>query len=210
MNESEARVSGEKSGTFLSTAVPFLVGLVVVLGFGWIVFPGLLYEKKEQPVAFSHTTHVQDQGMACGDCHFLREDGSFAGLPEIESCAACHADLLGDSEAEKVFFTEYIEQNKQVPWLVYAKQPDNVFFSHAAHSEAVCSQCHTELAGSALCSQCHMDMQNVSVPPVHEQNILTTYSKQTMKMEYCERCHANPGHTEGTTRASNACFVCHK
>lgn len=210
MSDSEARVSGKKSGMFLSTAVPFLVGLLVLLGFGWIVFPGLLYAEKEQPVAFSHKTHVRDAGMECGDCHFLRKDGTFAGLPDIESCASCHADLMGDTEAEKKFFTEYIEKNRQVPWLVYAKQPDNVFFSHAAHSEAVCSSCHEELTGSNLCATCHMDMQNMETPPAHEQNILTTYSKQTMKMENCERCHANPGHVDGSTRASNACFVCHK
>ncbi len=210
MSDSEARVSGKRNGMFLSTAVPFLVGLVVLLGFGWIVFPGLLYEKKEQPVAFSHKTHVQDQGMACTECHFLRKDGSFAGLPDIDSCASCHAAPLGDTEAENLFFADYIEKNKPVPWLVYAKQPDNVFFSHAAHSEEVCGTCHAELAGPALCATCHMDMQNMDTPPVHEQNILTAYSKQTMKMEYCERCHANPGHTDGSTRASNACFVCHK
>lgn len=210
MKNSEELGSRKKNGILLSTAVPFLVGFFVLLGFGWLVFPGLLYAEKEQPVAFSHKTHVEAQGMECGECHFLRKDGTFAGLPGIESCASCHTDLIGDTEAEKAFFTEYIEKNRQIPWLVYAKQPDNVFFSHAAHSEAVCSSCHEELTGPVLCSKCHMDMQNMETPPPHERNILTSYSRQTMKMEYCERCHANPGHTDGSTRASNACFVCHK
>ena len=32
----------------------FVVGLVLALFIGWVVFPPLLYSKKSQPVAFSH------------------------------------------------------------------------------------------------------------------------------------------------------------
>jgi hypothetical protein len=53
------------------------------------------------------------------------------------------------------------------------------------------------------CTDCHMDMSEVDTPPVYYENKLTGYSKQTMKMWQCERCHAENG-------ASNACYVCHK
>ncbi|HEU6436929.1 MAG TPA: menaquinone reductase multiheme cytochrome c subunit QrcA [Nitratidesulfovibrio sp.] len=187
---------------------PFLVGLVVSLIFGWWVFPDMLYSKKEQPIRFSHKVHMESAGMECKQCHVLREDGTFAGLPSTASCADCHSDVMGSDPEEARFVNEYVKTGKEVKWLVYQIQPDNVFFSHAAHSLDGCNQCH-EFKESELCAQCHPDVANSDSAPTHFENKLTGYSKQTMKMWQCERCHANENHY-GVTSANNACFVCHK
>lgn len=187
---------------------PFIVGLVVALVFGWWIFPELLFSRQDQPVQFSHETHLKDASLDCSVCHHLRADGTFDALPSTKDCAVCHSQMLGKSEAERVFFNEYVKKGKEVDWKVYQKQPDNVFFSHAVHSLATCNNCH-EFSERELCSTCHLDIASSKKPPVFRENRISGYSQNTMKMWQCEACHANPNHL-GSTNASNACFVCHK
>lgn len=186
----------------------FGAGLLAALVFGWWIFPWLLFDAEDQPVRFSHRTHVRDASLECTQCHSLRADGSFDGLPSTADCAVCHARLLGTSKDEVELVRDYVQTGKELHWLVYQKQPDNVFFSHAAHSTANCNQCH-EYTEKELCSLCHIDVMDAdSLPPVRI-NRISGYSADTMKMWRCERCHASPTHLR-TAQASNACFVCHK
>ena len=186
--------------------MPFLLGLAVALVFGWWLFPELLYSEQEQPVKFTHKSHVTDAGLDCSYCHHLRADGTFSAFPSTKECAVCHRVLLGDSKAERTFWNDYVRTGKEVNWLVYQKQPDNVFFSHAPHSQETCNNCHN-FSKKELCSFCHPSMGQGT--PVYKQNRISGYSKDTMKMWQCERCHANPNHLAATA-ANNACFVCHK
>lgn len=187
---------------------PFVIGLVVALVFGWWIFPKLMFSNQQQPVQFSHETHLKDASLECGVCHYLRADGTFSGIPATADCAICHSQILGDSRAERAYVSDYVRTGREVKWLVYQKQPDNVYFSHAAHSLDTCNTCH-QYSESELCQKCHIDLSNMAAPPVFSENRLSGYSKQTMKMWKCEACHANPNHL-GSTGASNACFVCHK
>ncbi len=142
--------------------------------------------------------------MACEECHFIREDGSFNGLPNTASCAACHEEAVSESAEEKRFIDEYVKKGREIrnEWLVYQKQPDNVFFSHAVHSLERCANCHTEFETTQqFCNICHLDVASTTTPPVYKENRISTYSVNTMKMPECEACHANPGHY-GTTNAS--------
>lgn len=200
----------------LESAAPFILGLVLALVFGWWVFPSVIYSKKQQPVVFKHSTHVEDQGMSCADCHFFREDGSWAGFPTTESCASCHSEAIGDTPEEKYFVRNYVEKNKEVEWRVHQYQPDNVFFSHAAHQASACATCHTEydpedkeFNEDAFCATCHPSVKELDKRLPVLENRMTGYSKTTMKMWQCERCHANPEHF-GATNANNACYTCHK
>ncbi len=191
---------------------PFLVGLVLALVIGWSVIPAIKLEEKKQPVEFNHVAHIENAGMACEDCHFLREDGTYHGLPDTAACAACHEEAVTENPEEHRFIKEYVAKGREIrdEWLVYQKQPDNVFFSHAVHSMERCANCHTEFeTPQQFCSLCHIDVASTTKPPVYKENKISTYSVNTMKMPECEACHANPGHY-GTTNASTACFVCHK
>lgn len=56
---------------------PFIVGLVVALVFGWWIFLNL-FSRQDQPVQFSHETHLKDASLDCSVCHHLRAaDGTF-------------------------------------------------------------------------------------------------------------------------------------
>lgn len=192
----------------------FLVGLVVALILGWAVLPALMQKELKQPVAFNHVLHVDEQGMDCRQCHFAGPDGQFSGVPTTASCAECHSEAIGNTPEEIRFVQDYVQTGREIrsEWLIYLKQPDNVFFSHSVHSVERCSTCHTEYAENpgALCKVCHIDMSKVTTPPVYSENRLSGYPKGTMLMWDCERCHTNPNHLSPATNANNACFVCHK
>jgi hypothetical protein len=248
----EMRASKQYGG-----ALPFLLGFLVVAVAGWVLFPDILFVDKEQPFRFSHVTHVEGQGMLCEDCHYFREDGSFAGFPTNEECAMCHdigdpqelvdalAEVTGspdsiedvlkqeegpealdylilsaepeDIQAERAFIVKYLAQGKEVPWYNYQFQPDNVFFSHKAHADLTMAQVaaleggHGEAEAAEVdaedgtnCNLCHLeDIHLRSDTPPFQENVMTGYSKMTMKMWQCERCHAQ-------MHQSNACYVCHK
>lgn len=171
--------------------VPFLIGFIVALVGGWVGTPKLLYSTKTQPINFDHPLHVEQQGLQCDQCHVYRADGSYAGLPTLAKCMECHTDVMQpDNPNDVKFVEEYVKKEQEIPWLVYQKQPDNAYFSHIAHQSFECTQCHPDVAKQAKL-------------PAYQENRLSGYSKQTMKMWQCERCHAENG-------ASNACYVCHK
>ncbi|MGD9609522.1 MAG: menaquinone reductase multiheme cytochrome c subunit QrcA [Desulfovibrionaceae bacterium] len=189
MEEKRSNAVGGVGGLVLCTLIGFVGALVV----GWVVFPKLLFSEKTQPLRFSHTIHTR-VGLKCEKCHRLGSDGRFVGLPTLETCTSCHKNetSVPTANAKEIdkFVKKYAKTDTQVPWLVYQYQPDNVFFSHAAHQGFACSQCHPDVA-------------KMDSPPAYFENRLSGYSKDTMKMWQCERCHAAMG-------TSNACFVCHK
>ncbi len=209
MEERNSMVScDQKKGQSKCSAAPFFIGVVAALVVGWWFFPKALFSEQHQPVKFSHKLHMEEAGMECATCHYFNEDGSYHGLPTTEDCAACHADMLGENPEEVKFITDYVDREREVNWLVYQKQPDNVFFSHAVHTLDNCGQCH-DYNEAEMCSHCHPNVAEMDEPPAYHENRLTKYSKDTMKMYTCEECHALADHRENTN-ASNACFVCHK
>ena len=179
-------MSRDKKGGIM----PFLWGIAAALILGWIIFPRILYTAGEQPLPFNHELHQEYIGE-CELCHSNTEEGVYADLlPSTEDCALCHHTALGDTPEEERLVREYIEKDREIPWAVYQEQPDNVYFSHLPHEDFACSRCHP-------------DMESSKQLPVKHTNRLTGYTRTTMKMHECERCHAEEN-------ASNACYVCHK
>lgn len=198
-----------KSGVFGIVSV--FVGVLVALVFGWVIFPQLLYSKKPQPITFNHKLHVESVGLDCATCHIAGPNGTFSGLPPLATCAECHSSPQGESKEEAKLIEQYIEPNKEIPWLVYNKMPDNVYFNHDIHSAKSCNAkgCH-DFSVTDMCAMCHIKVWEMSKEPVVEINKITGYTTNTMKMWECERCHAREGHRDGNTNANNLCFTCHK
>jgi hypothetical protein len=187
----------------------FMLGMVASLIVGWIIFPKLLYSQKPQPIDFNHASHVELVENGCESCHFFREDGSYAGVPKLEQCIECHEEVQGESEDEARFVEEYVNKNREVPWHIYSKQPDCVFFSHAAHVKKADMDCVT----------CHGHIGTSEHLKVYEENRITGLSRDiygknisgikinswdSMKMDVCADCHQKEIGSKG------ACFVCHK
>ncbi|HBN26353.1 MAG TPA: cytochrome C [Desulfobacteraceae bacterium] len=212
-NEVTQKKDGEASGFII---LFFITGLLASLIIGWVVFPELLYSKKNQPFDFSHALHMDEVEDGCESCHFFRDDGSFAGVPKLEQCADCHEETQGDSEDEAVFVNEYVAKGKEVPWLIYSKQLDCVFFSHAAHVKM----------GEMECSECHGNIGESEHLKVYEENRLTGVSRDIwgkniaglkkhtwdrMKMDDCSECHVKKNVKQTSVQTEKGgCFVCHK
>lgn len=195
----------------------FILGMAASMVLGWLIFPQLLYSQKNQPVDFNHRLHLELVDQSCQSCHFFREDGTFSGAPKLAQCIDCHDQQLGLSENEKLFFEQYVAKGREVPWLVYARQPDCVFFSHAAHVEGARMDCVT----------CHGYTGTSESLRPYEENRISGYSRDIwgrkisglksnswdrMKMSDCAKCHAQYAdiHDSSVQTRRDACFVCHK
>jgi len=194
----------------------FIIGLVASLVLGWVIFPQLLYSKKKQPIDFNHVLHNELVEESCESCHFFREDGTYSGVPKLAQCIECHEEVQGESEAEEKFVTQYVAKDREVPWLVYARQPDCVFFSHIAHVKL----------GRMDCVTCHGPIGESESLKVYEENRITGYSRDIwgkniagikwnswdrMKMDDCSECHQKNNIKQGSVQTQKGgCFVCHK
>jgi menaquinone reductase, multiheme cytochrome c subunit len=171
---------------------------------GWILFPYALYERKEQPIQFSHKVHAETAGLTCDICHALNNDGRFSGIPPLAKCAECHAVVIGNSPHEKILVNNYIKPRQEIPWLAYSHQPQNVFFSHASHIQLA----------NLPCKECHGAHGTSDSLPDYERNRITGYSRDIagrglfgvhhgMTMKDCAHCHKQHN-------VNNTCLKCHK
>ena len=189
--------------------LPFVTGFAAALSIGWIGLPRALYERSEQPLQFSHALHTQENvGLTCDACHGLDAEGRFTGIPSVAQCADCHSEVVGESEAERRLVEDYVRAGREIPWKVYARQPDTVFFPHAQH---------LRLAGLS-CERCHGPHGSSAELRPFERNRLSGYSRDIwgrsiaglsrapwdgMKMGDCSHCHRDNGVIE-------SCLDCHK
>ena len=178
-----------------------LIGMAVSLAAGWAGFPRAIYSRAQQPVNFSHKVHTAQGGQACEDCHALREDGTFTGIPSLDKCAGCHAAPMGATAAEKDFIDKYVTPQREPEWLSYSEQPQNVWFPHAVHIKRAGMKCET----------CHGNQGSADKPRAFERNRIGGYPRTTVNggmpvplgMSDCVSCH----HARGL---EHSCLDCHK
>lgn len=190
--------------------IMFLAGLLLMLLAGWRGFPLMLYQRSEQPVQFSHAVHQDKAGTKCEDCHLFRDDGTFAGIPALDKCSGCHTQAMGSTAEEKRFIDTYVTPNREVPWHVYSRQPENVYFSHVEHIRLA----HLK------CEQCHGQQGKTDKLRPYEQDRISGYSRdiwghsmsriglrpgEGKKMTDCESCHRDRGVAQALS-----CLACHK
>ena len=180
----------------------------------------------------SFNAYMNNEG--CAECHYIDPEEAMdaiaeAGLDPSDYDAIMEAQLdviedailsgeEDDRQEEREYLVKYLIQGKEVDWRNFQEQPDNVYYSHAAHMEldiaelaAMKDELSTVVDPSVFegeapeqnCNLCHLkDAALSDGSELYKRNILTGYSSMTMKMWKCERCHALMGQ-------SNACFVCH-
>lgn len=138
----------------------------------------------EQPIAFSHITHVQKNKMECQFCHWTVAKSPYAAIPEVETCNGCHKIIKGKTEFQKEQIKKldgYVASGLSIPWQKVHVIPDHVKFNHKRHIKAgvSCQSCHGQIPEMPV-------VQRVS----------------SMKMGWCISCHREKG-------SSIDCSTCH-
>jgi len=188
--------------------IPFALGAALALCAGWIAFPRAIYKSRPQPVDFSHKVHADKAGTKCEDCHAFRYDGTYAGVPSLDKCTGCHAAPMGTTAEEKRFIETYVTPGREPEWRSYARQPENVFFSHAAHVKAAglkCEECHGAVGLSDRLRAEYVDRisgYSRDVLPVAAIG-RKRGAGQSMSMDDCVACHRQLG-------LENSCMECHR
>jgi len=138
-----------------------------------------------QPLAFDHAAHIKAEDMDCKDCHKFASKSPYATLPLLKDCKDCHSEAQGKSPEEPKV-REYLDSNKEIPWITVNRLPGHVYFSHQAH------------VGFAemKCWDCHRDMRKVSKP-------VSTSDIGYLSMSKCMACHQEK-------KVNDACTTCHK
>lgn len=134
----------------------------------------------EQPVPFSHKTHV-GTGMKCAECHAMEAPGDYAGFPAESKCMACHIAIKADSPSIKKV-AEAKRTGKPIEWNRVYRTKDFVYFSHEVHVRIAKTECAT----------CHGDVGSRDV----------LFQEKSISMFSCMRCHDD-------RKAPNDCSRCH-
>jgi len=137
----------------------------------------------EQPIAYNHQVHVQDEEMACTRCHLGAETQDHAGLPPMTVCAGCHRRQGTDIPAVVAFMEQY-GQDQPITWRKVNYMPESamVHFRHKPHARA-----------GVGCENCHGDVGSMTVA----QQVVNTAD-----MGWCVDCHRRE-------EASIDCLTCH-
>ncbi|MBI2866361.1 MAG: cytochrome c3 family protein [Chloroflexi bacterium] len=159
-----------------------LLGIVIVLIIVVVFVPRALGfgQAPEQPIAFTHKTHVEVVGTPCTFCHRGAETGAVAGIPPVEQCMFCHRALGRDNpEVQKVIAAW--AQNEPINWMRVHRLPDSVHFVHDPH-----------IRSGLTCATCHGDVESM----------VQVRQVRSLKMGDCLACHRE-------REAPTECSFCH-
>ena len=178
-----------------------LVFVVVVVFISWFSNPPFgLANAPDQPVAFPHTVHVEENGIQCEFCHRNVTKGDAATVPALEQCLFCHQEIGGTTEAamaeiDKV--RQSFDEGQPINWERVHRLPDHVRFVHEAHIRFFTQGDIPEqqLEVEQVCSKCHGE--------VREMTVVKPKRFQSLKMGTCVDCHRD-------NDAPTDCTFCHK
>lgn len=164
--------------------------IIIALTGGAVVFSNSSYVTKaghfiEQPIAFSHETHVSDVGLKCQFCHSGVGVNSSAEMPSMETCYGCHREILSKADYLRPV-REGFTKNAPVLWERVNKLADHVHFHHGEHIKA-----------GVDCVSCHGNVEQMPLMA----------PKQRFSMEYCLNCHKQQG---ASAPRLQDCYTCHR
>lgn len=162
---------------------------------------------KEQPIAFSHELHADQNQIPCQYCHLYARRSFSSGAPPVSTCIGCHgtnaAPLVKPESAEVNKMRDYWEKEEPIPWVKVHDIPDFVRFPHKVHINADSSRLKNELAdtcdetnsprslacrvkyfkqgGDNRCVACHGNVKSMPVIVQVDENF--------GKMGWCLQCH---------------------
>jgi len=173
-----------------------------------ILLFSILFAEDRDIILFPHQFHVEEEELACSDCHEgieqSNEINDHAFLPSKDVCAECHEDAI-DEECSLCHTNE--DDPSTYPMVVKRSGPD---FSHEFHlqSKQDCFICHKNIETDEAederklwtdsdCSACHTK----SIPKSHDLAWIELHG-MNMNPASGEACHLC--HTE------SSCDQCHQ
>jgi hypothetical protein len=98
----------------------------------------------DQPIAFPHSVHVQENGIQCEFCHRSVTIGDSATVPAVEQCMFCHTTITGQDNPEIAKLLEHAGlsatgapdesiEAQPIDWERVHRMPDHVQFAHEPH-----------------------------------------------------------------------------
>jgi hypothetical protein len=164
-----------------------IISLLIAAGAGGgiVLTRAQVLAAPEQPIAYSHRTHVE-AGVQCLFCHSSAMRSPVASIPSVQKCMGCHMVIATDRPAIQQM-AQYWERGEPIPWERVNTQPGFVFFSHQPH-----------LGAGLNCETCHGDVGSMTV----DRPVLK------MDMGWCLDCHLKQP-DEKVARLTD-CLACHK
>jgi hypothetical protein len=151
--------------------------LIFVAALGWVAAQVVrspnytnAYVAVEQPIPFSHQSHVGQRGFDCRYCHTSAEEGPFAGMPATKTCMNCHSQLWVGSEMLAPVRESYAS-GKSIEWQRVHRVPDFTKFDHSIHVNK-----------GIGCASCHGRVDQMPL----------TWQVNTLHMNWCLDCHRAP------------------
>jgi Cytochrome c7 and related cytochrome c/Class III cytochrome C family len=153
-----------------------------------------------QPIAFSHRMHAGKRQIPCLYCHFGAEKSRHAGIPPMNVCMNCHAQLkVATPEVQKL--KEAVLQERPVQWMKVHNLPDFVYFNHSQHvlHPIACQKCHGPIETMdrvsqvspltmGWCINCHRD-NGVTPPGQRGLAVVKAGTQAPIGGTDCSKCH---------------------
>lgn len=196
------------------TAGIFLIAISIIAA--QFVEPG--YKPIENDIIFSHDFHVNEQEMACEDCHLELEESTISSqhnVPTMDECAACHdveddcgmCHTDGDEPLEAVVPDREILFNHSLHLGMELKCLDchqNVYSSENKSinnypDKKICMSCHDDKKASSDCSLCHGGGADLKY--IHPDGWLNDHAVEALSNDkFCSKCHIE----------KRICLDCHR
>jgi hypothetical protein len=165
------------------TIMIVLVALVGVFIGYWVNATGYSTDSPEQPIKFSHQIHAGENEIPCLYCHVQARRSPSAGVPSVNKCMGCHAEVATDRPQIRMV-KKYFDNKEPIPWVKVHDLPDFVHFTHKRHVQADIS-----------CQTCH--------GPVEKMDVVSR--EAPLEMGLCLACHK-----ENEVEFGTDCLTCHK
>lgn len=174
-----------KNKVFVSISGILIVVYLLVSGYDALMGVGVYQGyTPEQPIAFNHTLHAGENGVACVYCHHSATKSKHAGIPSANICMNCHKGInqgrseTGTAEIQKIYAAvgwdqenqRYTGEENPIKWVKVHNLPDHAYFNHAQHY----------VVGQIECQECHGQIQE-------DYTVAGQYAPLTMG--WCIDCH---------------------